>query len=153
MSICRIRVSSSSSTETSRPEDRIATLLAHAFELMQSDAPGAYAEMARRLGRSTVRIAVDDDIFDVRVEHDVPRVRDPHDHATVSVRTSRATVRDVLAGRRTLAGALRADELRAEGRASDLVAVLEALEAFVHGAVRCDAVAQLYHDFQRERVA
>jgi hypothetical protein len=146
-------VSSSSSTETSRPDDRIATLLAHALELLQSGAPGAYAEMARRLGGSTVRIAVDDDIFDVRVEHDVPRVRDPRGRATVSVRTSRAKVQDVLAGRRSLADALRADEVRAQGRLPDLVAVLEALEAFVPGAVRCDGVAQLYHEFQSEKVA
>ena len=59
----------------------------------------------------------------------------------------------MLAGRRTLADAVRADEVRAEGRLAGLVSLLEALEAFVHGAVRCDAIAQLYDEFQSERVA
>jgi hypothetical protein len=62
-------------------------------------------------------------------------------------------VRNVLAGQATLNDVLLGDELRAAGRMSDLVAVLEALEAFVHGAVRCDAIAQLYHEFQSEKVA
>ena len=146
-------MSSSSSTEDRRPEEPIATLLARAFETLQSDCPRAYARMVQRLGESTVRVTVDDETFDIRVEHDVARVLDPRGSTAVSIRTSRATVRDVLAGQATLTDALYGDELRADGRLTDLVAVLEALEAFVHGAARCDTIAQLYHEFQSKRVA
>ena len=96
---------------------------------------------------------MDDEVFDVRVEDGIPCVRVPDGEASVWVRTTRAAVQAVLAGRATLADAVRADEVRAEGRLPDLVALLEALEAFVHGAVRCDEIAQLYDDFQSERVA
>ena len=146
-------MSSSSSTEGRRQGEAIATLLARAFELLLSSCPRACAEMARRLGESTVRITVDNETFDVYAEHDTVRLRIPRGHATVSIRTSRATVRDVLAARSTLRDALKDDELRAEGHLHDLVVVLEALEAFVHGALRCDAIAQLYHEFQSEKVA
>jgi hypothetical protein len=146
-------VSLSSSTEGPRPEERIATLLARAFDALRAGCPRAYAEMIRRLDGSTVRITVDGDTFDVYADHDTVRVRDPRGPATVSIRTSRATVRDVLAARGTLRDALDDDELRAEGCLCDLVVVLEALGAFVHGAVRCDAIAQLYHEFLSERVA
>ena len=131
----------------------IATLLEQAFSVLQRDCPRAHSAMAKRLGNTTVRISVDDEVFDVCVEDGAPRVRAPDGEATVSVRTTRPAVRAVLAGRRTLADAVRADEVRAEGRLAGLVSLLEALEAFVHGAVRCDAIAQLYDEFQNERVA
>jgi hypothetical protein len=148
-------VSSSSSTEGRPEHEPIATLLARAFEELQTGCPRAYAETVRLLGEFTVRITVDDETFDVYAEHGTARVRvrEPRGLTTVSIRTSRATIRDVLAARSTLRDALNDDELRAAGRMSDLVAVLEALEAFVHGAVRCDAIAQLYREFQSEKVA
>ncbi len=152
-STSRDQVSSSSFADARGSEAPIATLLEQALDGLRGGCPGAHAAMARRLGGSTVRLSVDGETFDVRVERGSPRVFPPAGDATVSVRTSRATVQAVLAGRRTLADAVRADELSALGPLPALVSLLDALEAFVHGAVRCDAVAQLYHDFQRERVA
>jgi hypothetical protein len=146
-------VSSSSSAEIGGAAAPVATLLKRAFEVLGSGCPRAHREMARRLGDSTVRLSVDDEVFDVHVERDAPRVRAPAGSPTVSVCTTRSAVRAVLAGRRRLADAVRADEVRAEGRLRDLVAVFEALEAFVHGAVRCDKIAQLYDDFQHEGAA
>jgi hypothetical protein len=146
-------VSSSSSADAGGPAPPIATLLERAFDVLCGGCPRAHREMARRLGCSTVRLAVDDETFDVRVEHDAPRVRPPDGTPAVSVRTTRAAVRAVLAGRRRLVDAVLADEVRAEGRLHDLVALLEALDAFVHGAVRCDKIAQLYDEFQREGAA
>ena len=146
-------MSSSSLVDDGRTTAPIATLLERAFEVLRGACPRAHAEMARRLGESTVRLSVDGEVFDVRVEKGIPRVHSPHGEASVCVRTTRAAVRSVLAGRRTLADAVCADEVRVEGRLADLVTLLEALEAFVHGAVRCDEVAQLYDEFQNERVA
>ena len=146
-------MSSSSLVDDGRTTAPIATLLERAFEVLLGACPRAHAEMARRLGESTVRLCVDGEVFDVRVEKGAPRVHPPHGEASVRVRTTRAAVRSVLAGRRTLADAVCADEVRVEGRLADLVTLLEALEAFVHGAVRCDEVAQLYDEFQNERVA
>jgi hypothetical protein len=109
--------------------------------------------MARRLGRLRVRISVDDEVFEVAREEDTVRVSDADGSATVFIETSRAVVRDVLSGRCTLAATLREDALRARGALRDLVAVLAALEAFVHGAVRCEGLAALFDEFQTERVA
>lgn len=146
-------MSSSSFADAGGPAAPIATRLARAFDELRGGCPRAHAEMARRLGDSTVRLSVDDEVFDVHVQEGAPRIRPPHGTPTVSVCTTRAAVRAVLAGRRRLADAVRSDEVRAEGGLRDLVALLEALEAFVHGAVRCDKIAQLYDDFQREGVA
>ena len=152
-STSRDQVSSSSFADARGSDAPIATLLAQALDGLRGGCPGACAAMARRLGASTVRLSVDDETFDVRVERGCPRVFHPDGDATVWVRTSRATVHAVLAGRCTLACAVRADELSALGPLPALVSLLDALQAFVHGAVRCDAIAQLYHDFQSERVA
>ncbi len=146
-------MSSSSFADAGGPVAPVATLLTRAFEVLGSGCPRAHAEMARRLGSATVRLAVDDETFDVRVERGAPRIYPPDGMPTVLVRTTRAALKAVLAGRRTLADAVRADEVRAEGRLPDLVALLGALEAFVHGAVRCDKIARLYDDFQREGAA
>jgi hypothetical protein len=57
-------------------------------------------------------------------------------------------VRSVLAGDRSLADALRDDALVARGSLRDLVTVLAALDAFVHGAVRCREMPELFEEFQ-----
>ena len=152
-STSRDQVSSSSCADACGSEAPISTLLEQALDGMRGGCPDAYAAMTRRLTRATVRVTVDGETFDVRVDQGCLRVVQPDREATVWVRTTRAAVHAVLAGRRTLADAVRADELSALGRLPDLVALLDALEAFVHGAVRCDEIAQLYHDFQSERVA
>ena len=152
-STSRDQVSSSSFADARGSQAPIATLLEQALDGLRGGCPGAHAAMARRLGGSTVRLSVDGETFDVRVERGSPRVCQPDGDASVSIRTSRATVHAVLAGRRTLVDAIRADELSAVGRLPDLVSLLAALEAFVHGAIRCDAIARLYHNFQSERVA
>jgi hypothetical protein len=142
-------VSSSSSTDGAS----IATLLARALELMEGGCPAALDELGRCLSGVTVGLRVDDESFDVRVEDGKAIVGPPAGPATVRISTSRVAVRAVLSGQRTLADAVRADAVRARGPLRDLVAVLGALEAFVHGAVRSAAVEQLHDDFQGERVA
>jgi hypothetical protein len=139
-------VSSSSSTDGAS----IATLLARALELMQGGCPAALDELGRCLADVTVGLRVDDESFDVRVEAGMAIVGPPAGPATVTISTSRAAVRAVLSGQRTLADAVRADAVRARGPLRDLVAVLGALEAFVHGAVRSAAAERLHDDFQNE---
>src|SRR5262249_44303165 len=124
-------VSSSSSTRTS-----IAVQLDDAFRLLARNVPTALDEISRRLGPSRVRITVDDERFDVGTT-DKLRITEARGEADVEITTSRATIRDVLAGNTTMDEALHTDGLEARGSLRDLVAVLSALEAFIHGAVRC----------------
>jgi hypothetical protein len=145
-------VSSSSSTEAPR-STTIAESLERAFRILASDAPAAHREIACRLGAARVRITVDDEVLEVaRVQNEIQVLRSSG-LATVTIDTTREAVRDVLAGRHTLADALRDDALRAFGALHDLVAVLAALDAFVHGAVRCRTMPELFDEFQTERVA
>jgi hypothetical protein len=146
-------VSSSCSTEPSPPEAAVGPQLARAFSLLGRNAPAAHDEIARRLGAVRVRIRVDDEVFDVARKRSVPRVCAAEGSASVSIDTTRAVVRDVLTGRRMMAEVIRVDALRVRGALRDLVATLAALEAFVHGAVRCAAVADLFDEFLTERVA
>ena len=123
------------------------------FVLLDRDVPRAHTEIGNRLGGLRVRLIVDDEVFDVANVDGGPGVVDAADDVSVTIATTQAVVRDVLAGRRTLAEVLRADALRARGALRDLVAVLAALDAFVHGAVRCRAMSDLFDDFRTERVA
>jgi hypothetical protein len=146
-------VSSNCSTDARADASTVAAQLTRAFELLAYDCCAAHTEMARRLGERRVRIGVDDETFDVASLRGLVRVCDPEGDALVTIDTSRALVRQVLAGACTLEQALRNDSLRARGALRDLVAVLAALEAFVHGAVRCAAMPQLFDRFHTERVA
>jgi hypothetical protein len=146
-------VSSSSCTEAVTVSTAVSAQLECAFQLLAREVRPAHKELGRRLGRRRVRIRVDDEVFDVATVHGIPRLSDPHGDAHITIETSRDLVRQVLAGRCSLADALRNDALRARGALRDLVALLAALEAFVHGAVRCEAMPVLFDKFQTERVA
>jgi hypothetical protein len=143
-------VSSNSCADGRAP---VAELLELSLEELRAGCPAAHTAIVRRLGETIVRITVDDEMFDVRVEDDATRVFPAHGLADVSIMTSRRAVAAVLAGASTLADAVRADEVCARGRLFHLVSVLAALEAFVHGAVRCGGIAHIYDEFQRERAA
>jgi hypothetical protein len=147
------QVSSNSSTERALLPGSVAAKLSHAFVILAHQCRPAHDEIARRIDGPRVRIKVDDEVFDVASMQGVPRVSNPEGHPSVTIETSRSLVDDVLAGRCTLAEGLRDDALRARGTLRDLVAVLAALEAFVHGAVRCEAMPELLDDFQTERIA
>jgi hypothetical protein len=127
--------------------------LTSAFELLARDVQAAYTEIARRLGERRVRISVDGETFDVAAPEGLARVCRPEGDPVVTIETTRALVRQVLAGACSLEQALHDDSLRARGTLHDLVAVLAALEAFVHGAVRCEAMPKLFDQFQTEKVA
>jgi hypothetical protein len=148
-------VSSNSSTDEQMTTTTVAAQLARALDAIAREATVTYGQMVRRLDRVRVRIRVDDELFDVAsdVARGFLRVEPVGGDARVMIETSRAVVRDVLAGRSTLPEVLRTEELTARGTLRDLVAVLSALEAFVHGAVRSRATAALFEDFQTEGAA
>jgi hypothetical protein len=141
-----------SSSTDARTVTPVATQLAVALDALARESTATHRQMLRRLDGVRVRIRVDDERFDFATDaarglvHVEPVAGDAH----VTIETSRAVVREVLAGRDTLAGALRTGALTALGALHDLVAVLSALEAFVHGAVRSRATAALFEDFQAE---
>jgi hypothetical protein len=128
-------------------------MLELALDAIRAGCPVVHEELVRCLAGTAVRLSVDGETFDVRVADGRARVGRARGPAAVTVDTSRTSVQAVLAGRQTLAAAVRAGDVRAIGRLRDLVSVLDALTAFVHGAVRCDEVARLYDEFQDERVA
>lgn len=144
-------MSSSSSTEVAPTTTGTGARLARAFVIVAGDAEQAHDAIGRRLGTRRVRIRIDDEAFDVVAVHGAPQVSQVEGDASVTIETSRHLVREVLGGRVTVAEALRTDDLRARGALRDLAAVLSALEAFVHGAVRCDAMPELFDEFQKER--
>ena len=146
-------MSSNSSTEPRPGAPAVATQLTSAFDFLACEVPAAHTEMARRLGERRVRIRVDNETFDVAALRGLVRVCVPEGDPPVAIDTSRALVRQVLAGACSLEQALRDDRLRARGALRDLVAVLSALEAFIHGAVRCEAMPKLFDEFQTEKVA
>jgi len=144
-------VSSNSSTDDGPPTP-VATQLSGAFNALARESTVTHRQMLRRLDQVRVRIRVDDELFDIATDaaRGVVQVEQVDGEARVTIATSRAVVHDVLAGRRTLPEVLREGTLTAYGALRDLVAVLSALEAFVHGAVRSRATAELFEDFETE---
>jgi hypothetical protein len=136
------------------PVTPVAAQLARAFDALARESAGSYREVLRRLDHLRVRIRVDDERFDVATDaaRGLVQVDRAAGDARVTIETTRAVVRDVLAGRCTLAEVLRAGSLTACGTLRDLVAVLHALEAFVHGAARSRETARMFGDFQTEGV-
>jgi hypothetical protein len=145
-------VSSSYSTDDETATTTVSEQLACALDAISRESTVTYGQMLRRLDRVRVRIRVDDELFDVASDaaRGFMRVEAVDGDARVAIETSRAVVRNVLAGRSTLAEVLRSGALTANGTLRDLVAVLSALEAFVHGAIRSRATAALFGDFQTE---
>jgi hypothetical protein len=145
-------VSSSYSTDDETTTTTVSEKLARALDAISRESTVTYGQMLRRLDRVRVRIRVDDELFDVASDaaRGLMRVEAVDGDACVVIETSRAVVRNVLAGRSTLAEVLRSGALTAHGTLRDLVAVFSALEAFVHGAIRSRATAALFGDFQTE---
>ena len=155
----RRQVSSSCSTEPSCPY--AAWLVRSSLAVLAArcrNVPTGHTDEIARPPSATVRvrIQVDDEVFDVaRKRVRVPRVS-PRRRRRIRLDRydAAAVVRDVLTGRRMMAEVTPSRRpLRARGVLRDLVATLAALEAFVHGAIRCHAMSALFDEFQTERVA
>ena len=126
-----------------------AAYLTESLDRIAGDVPWAYAAILARLGARVVRVRLSGEALTIR--GDGGRVRLGDDGSgDVEVSTVRAELVALADGEMTLEEAVTAERLELRGRVDDLMAGLLALEAYLHGAVRCPELSGLMDAFRED---
>lgn len=123
--------------------------LRRSLDVLEVEAPQAYALVGERLGARVVSIQVDAECVGIEVRSSrlvVSRSVPSGTHA----RASLGTLRALLDGERALTEAILAEEILLIGVLEDLVQFYEALLTYFRGAVRCPSFAPLLERFFAE---
>lgn len=115
----------------------MAALIQDAVDCVAVEVPHAHRELVEALGDRRFEILVDDEhfMFDVRELPDDARV--------ISVETDADTLCAIVLGELGAVDAVLTDRLRVIASADDVVAVSEAMRAFLQGALRCVSMRML----------
>jgi hypothetical protein len=125
------------------------TFLVRSLQLLRVCAPTGYAAICDKLGGRCVSIEVDAERVQVHSESGVLDVKWGNHSAVASARASRATLRSLLRGERSLNAAILADDVILIGATGDLVAFYEALVAYFMSAVCTPNFSLLLDEFLR----
>ena len=139
----------------SAPRGRFGQYLADALALLRRESPVHFEATRRRLGARVIGIRIVGDVpVRVRLQGDdaegwVTRVGEPDDvaPAEVQIATSQADLDGFLRGDFTLEEGLEANRVAVRGRLDDVLAFLDGLAAWLHGALRCPSFPPLHHQF------
>lgn len=123
-----------------KPEFR--PFLARSLEVLASQAPAAYAGLERALAGHPIRLEVDGQRSVLSFEGSRHRLAEEGEAHTL-LRTDRAAILDLVAGRISLVEALRSERLWLQGHPSRLARLDEALRIYLAGAVRAPAFGAL----------
>jgi hypothetical protein len=130
-----------------KPEFR--PFLGRSLEVMAAQAPPAYAGLARALAGLPLRLEVDGRCSVLSFADGRHRLADEGE-ARALLRTDRATILDLVAGRISLLEALRGERLWLQGSPASLVRLDEALRLYLAGAVRAPAFGPLLQAFRHD---
>jgi hypothetical protein len=125
---------------------RFAVFLERSLQLIARETPEHFAAVQGRMRGLAVLVGVGAPAS-VRVQLDVAPWLGPPAHAEVVAEIEPAALRDILDGRLTLEAALEADRLLLRGELGHLLRFIEALEAWIHGAVRCSSMPELLSEY------
>lgn len=123
--------------------------LRRSLEVLEAEAPRAYALVSERLGARAVSIQVGAECVGIQATKGrlvASRSLPSGTHA----RASLSTLRALLDGERGLTDAILAEEVVLIGELEDLVQFYEALLTYFRGAVRCPSFASLLDRFFAE---
>lgn len=120
------------------------------FETLAREVPSAYAAMCARLAGREVALAVDGERVAIRFAPEEATFLATPDAPAVELRTSRATILDVIDARHSLVSAVVADAMWLRGRPADVLAFHDGLAAYVHGGVRAPGFRALLAEFRAE---
>jgi hypothetical protein len=127
---------------------RFADFLAASLELLERECPAAHAAMCGALSDRALRLTVDGEavvvIFTARRASIAAAAR----HCSVEVCTSRRTIIDLVDAKAALLDAVLHEALSLRGAPSELLAFLDGLRAYLHGAVRAPSFAPLLRRFR-----
>jgi hypothetical protein len=138
---------SSSSSDNARPaggQRKIAGLLLESFAVIRAELSPAFGLLLTALARQTIRIEVDDEMLEVRVDGDELCVASTvFGSPSARVATELATILDVLDARVSLRDAVLENRLRVVAELASVEVLHEALLLYTHAAVRCPSFPEL----------
>jgi len=129
-----------------------ATFLDHSMTVLAAEKPAVHARLCVLLYDREARLEVDHEHIGIAFPDGAFRLVDTVAHPFIELRSSRATVLDVVGGRSTLDDAVWADRLWLRGHLDDLVLFHDALVLYLQGAVRCPSFPWLLECYQDARI-
>jgi hypothetical protein len=119
-----------------------------ALAIVRREQPKLARRMAETLGSVVIRAEVDGESFEIVARRDEVGARAPRTPAPdVLARTSRATIRAVLGGAKSLDEAILDDSVELFGAPDQLVQLEDLLALFVNAAVRSPSMTELWERF------
>jgi hypothetical protein len=120
------------------------------FSALEREVPSAYAAMCTRLAGREVALDVGGERLAIRFTAQRATFLASAESPAVELRTSRATILDVIDARDSLMTAVVADRMWLRGHPADVVAFHDGLSAYVHGGVRAPTFRTLLAEFRAD---
>ena len=122
-------------------------LLGSSLDALRRDVPAAYERLADALAELPLALEVDGVKLRLVFADGEHALQGPGE-ADVLLKTSRPAILDLVDGRATLVGALRAERLWLQGAPGAVVRFDHALRAYLAGAVRSRAFPELLSEYR-----
>jgi len=123
--------------------ERVSSLLRRSVDHLAQEVPASYELTLRALGALVVALDVDGEQFGLTGGHRLVVADTEPGRPDVCVRTSRATILDVLDAHIGLQSAIESGTVHVQGALDDVVRLHDTLRAYVHAAVRAPAQGDL----------
>lgn len=135
------------------PERSFRSYLTAALERIEVDAPGLYRRIGEHLGRRALSIEVDGEVVCLSAPGGRVTLEEGSIRAVVHACTTKAEIVALADGEALLEEAIVAERVHLVGAIDDLLACLDALSAFLNGAVRSPELGSLMGELRREVAA
>lgn len=129
-------------------DSRFAALVETSFVVLLKECPEAYSRICQRLNTREVHLKVDDEIVSISFQPESAHVLNAPQQPTVYFESTRQIILDLVDARITLEHAITRDLIHVRGKMNDLIDFYEALQFYVHGAVRCVSFPALLADYR-----
>ncbi|MGI9591765.1 MAG: hypothetical protein ACR2P8_10390 [Myxococcota bacterium] len=127
------------------------TFLAASMLLLEQEKPSVYARIGAMLRDEAVNVTLDGAALGIRFPHGRFAVGPPVEHPLIELASDRRAILDVVDGVLTLEDAVWDERIRLFGSLAALLLFLDALVAYLQGAVRCPSFPWLL-DRYRDRI-
>jgi len=135
-----------------RPERAFAQFVHRSLAAIGSDTPWLHEQLRRALGHWTALLVVDGECTTIRAgAANTVMVAAESRAADIRCTTTSAAILRLIQGADTIVDAIEADRVQLVGAADALLAWTDALDIFLHGAVRVRAFDGLLTDFEQSR--
>lgn len=119
--------------------ERVSSLLRRSIAHLEDEVPQSYRVLVATLGSLVVQLDVDGEVFALRGGNRLRVSNGTAPGAGVRIATSRLAVLELIDARVGLGEAVEAGMVRVHGSLDDVQRVHEALQAYVHAAVRASS--------------